>query len=379
MNYSTNGNRGIGMNAGLSLIALIGAVFVGTAPLAAFPPSNLGLRFGYQALRETNIYHANLDSLAVADQMNVLAGILTWEVRQTPFFIHTAEIYGDADLYIKHNNRNKTSYGFRYAPELRYARIGRLVAALDMSRRDKDLFSDAGEVLPQTLKKNIITLKAANRNDVGPLRIEEAFTFDRYDYDDTYIGGVRQRSYSYHNEIWQFRAGYELWRKVKARATFETEKRFYDQRITLSLDKRSSRIRNFRENTIDLFLEYEFLKNSRISYEAAYGRRIDNFQNFYGYEVREHTVAIAFKETRRHSTELSFGFRNKDYPDYYTSNIGQLHRVSIDYATFKIQHEYRLTKRETLAAYIRNFNKVSNDPTFDYHDLSAGVGFEVKI
>ena len=379
MNYSINGSRRVRTNTGLSLTIIIGVILLGTAPLAASPPSKLQLRLGYKALGESNIYHAHLDSQEVADQTNALAGILSWEVRQTSLLTHTAEIYGDADLYMKHSNRNKTSYGFRYSPELRYGRIGRIAVTVDISRRDKDLLNDAGEVLPQTLKKNIITLEAANRNKVGQLRIDQAFTFNRYNYDDVYMNGVRQRSYSYDKEIWQFRVGYELWGRLEARAAFETEKRFYDQRLTLSLDKLSSHTRNFRENTFDLQLAYRFLKNNWIAFETAYGRRSDNYQNFYGFDVREHTVAMTFKPNRRLNTELSFGYRTKDYPNYYTGNIGQLHRVSIDYATFKVQQEFRLTQRQTLMLYLRNFNKVSNDPSFDYHDLSAGVGVEVKI
>jgi hypothetical protein len=130
-------------------------------------------------------------------------------------------------------------------------------------------------------------------------------------------------------------------------------------------------------------LNWEFVpKNSvelAIKYTLRTDSRNDTKNNFYGYTLWQYGLSIDLAPTARFSVKAGFETKSKDYPNYYTSRIGLLNRVSIDYKDFSIEPSYQLSDVVTLVGYLRNYDKTSNDWAFDYHDLTGGVGFSVHL
>ncbi|HWR84093.1 MAG TPA: hypothetical protein VN285_12400 [Candidatus Deferrimicrobium sp.] len=379
----------VGLATYATAVAIIMAAALSTSA-AGRGPLYPRMKLEYRALRESNIYHSFAPTNEVATMVNVLGAEATWKLKGG-FHEHRIAAYADLDLYSNHGHRNKSSFGMVYEPTLRYSKAGRVSLVADFSRRDKDLIDDAGQSLSRTLKRWESQLGVVHRYDFGKLRTEAGFTYFNFNYDETdtlaVIGidtiTVHLSSYDYRSETWQSQLKYKPVRQLVVRFAFRTEKRFYDARRTYTVtfgavSGRPFRIRNFRENAIEGHLGYSFDKRLQLEWETGFARRTDNFENFYGYDQWQHRLSADVAWTKADETTVSFRFKSKEYPNYHTSRIRPGDRVFIEYTDFDIEHSHRLSTAVTLTAYVRNYNKVSNDPLFDYQDFTGGLGIRLE-
>ncbi len=349
------------------------------------------MKVTYSALYESNIYHSFADSNQSKAMVNALTVRGIWRKQQSRRVLHRAHLDFDLDQYMRNANRNQVSAGMTYEPRIRYARHGHFVLSLELGRRQKDLIDDSGQSLARTLTRWETDAMLLHRYDLGPVRLEQHLGYENLDYDerDTLIVNstgtteAHLTSYDYHGVTAGFRISYDLSSRTEIQATFDTEKRNYDERRTYTVEYgatlgRPFAIRSFHENAVGLRVGYRFYKNSEIRGDVDYTRRTDNFENYYGYEHRQYKISLKLAWAPSQDTDISFRFKNKDYPNYHTRNIGSRGRVHIDYADVQLEHSYPLTTNITVNGYLRNYNKVSNDPTFDYHDLTAGIGFHIN-
>ncbi|MBI5265671.1 MAG: hypothetical protein HY851_00410 [candidate division Zixibacteria bacterium] len=116
-----------------------------------------------------------------------------------------------------------------------------------------------------------------------------------------------------------------------------------------------------------------------VKYTLRTDSRNDANANFYGYTLWQYGVSVDLAPTAKLSVKAGFEAKTKDYPNYYTSWIGLVNRVSIDYKDLSIEPAYQLSDAVALVGYVRNYDKTSNDWAYDYHDIFAGMGFRLTI
>jgi len=335
---------------------------------------------GYQALYESNIYHSFADSSETSALLNVLETDLSWRIRQSRTLRHTLSAQIALDMYPSYSNRNKSSFGVTYEPAWHYRRGAKLSLQFDVARRNRDLIDDAGNVQARTLQRWETSASVANEYDVGHLSTELRYGYYKADYDE--VAGLV--SYDYHAYAGGAKVRYKILPSLRADLTFDNELRFYDQRRTYTLlygavKGRPFEIRHYTDNNLGFELGWKFYRNNEISADADFGRRKDNFENFYGYDEKQYRAAVRFQLVPRHETLVSARFKRKEYKNYYNSHVGRLNRIWIEYADVQIEHAYKFSEMVTLALYVRNYNKVSNDYQFDYHDLTAGTAVRFKL
>lgn len=368
------------------------AAFIMAVPMPATARlPGLDLRLTYNALYESNIYHSFADSNQSNALVNALTAKASWRKQQSHRLLHRINLDLEYEQYVQNQTRNQGSAGVSYEPRISYSRRGHLLFSAEIARRQKDLIDDAGQSLTRTLTRWEADVALTHRYDLGRLRFEQRAGYADLNYDErdtlavTSSGTTRVHltSYDYHAVTGGLLAGIEFSPRLEARVTFDTEKREYAERRTYTVKYgatigRPFEIRSFRENAVGVRLAYLFFRENRIRVEAEYTKRTDNFENYYGYEHRQYKAVLHLQWGPLQNSEISFRFKNKDYPNYHTRNIGTNNRVYIDYADFQMEHNYQLVQNVTLNMYLRNYNKVSNDPSFDYHDLVAGTGFIIR-
>ena len=376
------------------------SVFKSFLPLLAFcllPPvlmasPKYSLDAHYLGLYESNIFHAYLDTQAVGAQLNELTANATALFSQSDRLSHSFRAYTNIDLYLDHSNRNRTSFGIAYIPTLRYARRATFHLDADLSRRNRDLISDAGEYLNRNLAKTLVSVKGTNRFSVGRFRLEQSVEYADHNYDDSFdSAGVRLASYDYRYLQPAGSIRYRVSRSFSVDGDVSYEKRNYSERKTYPVEKGPVKgygvIREFEEWNSGLTFRSELSRTIELDLIVAYTDRTDNFENFYGYIQWKYGFRSLINFSRRDELKISFDFRTKDYPNYWTKITGRNGRVSIDYATLEVENRYLLGTHLDLTAYLRNFNKVSNEryvegvttPSYDYADFSIGLGLAYEL
>ena len=349
------------------------------------------LEAGNQALYESNIFHSFADSAETNAFLNSLQATLSYRAGRLTRIRHMFQGYTELEIYPSYSSRNKSSFGIRYEPIWRYSRHGNLQLGVDFARRKKDLVDDDGQVLARTLKKWELDLSGTNNYNLGPLRTQLGLGYsdDNYDERDTIaiVGGTRTTvsliSYDYHAYNWLARVGFQITPRLEIYGRHRGEQRSYDERRTYSVrygayKGRPFEIREYRENTFETGLNYSFFRLNEIALGFDFVRRHENFENFYGFDQGQYRATIRLRPGARHKTVVTFRFKKKDYDNYWNSRIGRVNRVWIEYADFQIDHDYRLSDMVTLTAYLKNFNKVSNDRAYDYQDFTVGTGVRVE-
>jgi len=372
-------------------LLISGVVPMDTA-LATTRSKTWRLEAGNQALYESNIFHSFADSSETNAFLNSLQVALLFRAGHTTRLRHVLQGYTELDIYPNYSTRDRSSFGLRYEPVWRYNRTGNLQLGVDFGRRKKDLVDDDGQVLARTLQKWELDLNVMNNYHLGPLKTQLGLGYadDNYDERDTVavVGSTRTTvsltSYDYHAYTWLAKAAFQISPRLEIYGKHLGEKRAYDERRTYTIrygayKGRPFEIREFRENTFEAGLNYEFLGHNEIALEADFVRRHEYFENFYGFDQWQYRATVRLRPSARHKTTVTIRIKNKDYDNYWNSRIGQVNRVWIDYADFQIDHDYQLSDIVTLTAYVRNFNKVSNDRAYDYHDFTAGTGFRVEL
>lgn len=364
-------------NRAATAITLI-AVIIGVPAIAGgWKPD---MEIAYVGSYESNIYHAYDPDIKVGDQLNVLEFGADWEYLSSRRLSHSFGIDADLDMYAANSNRNRYSVDFQYQPAFKYNRHGKLKLNFELSRGKKDLIDDNGEVLSRTLGKTVAEGGIYHYYRIHALRTVQSIRFRKFNYDESYDSlGSRMTSYDFEATELSFSLSYRLHRTLTVGAGLETERRFYTERRTLSLDKRSSRIRNYRRNGVAMDVEISPVRGAALTVGTEFNRRKENYQNFYGYDEWRYAADVEINIRRKHTTKIGFLYRDKIYKNYYTANIGLLNRIFIDYAIFELEHEYRVTRELSLIGSLRNLNKVSNDPAYDYNDLEGGLGVAVKL
>ena len=377
----------------LTVFGLLLVVMGSTEPASADTTRKAWrLEVGNQALYESNIYHSFADSSETNAFLNSMQVVLSIRLGRTTPFRQLIQGYTELDLYPSYSSRNKSAFGVKYEPTWRYSPRGSLQLGGELARRKKDLVDDDGQVQARTLEKWQSDLSVMNNYSFGLIRtqIGAGYSDDNYDERDTtavVVGTpttVSLISYDYHAYTWLARIGVHVTPRLEIYGKHLGEKRNYDERRTYTVQYgafkgRPFEIREFRENTFEAGLNYEFSGHNEIGIEADFVRRRDNFENFYGFDQWQYRATVRLHPGARHRTTVTFRFKNKDYDNYWNSRIGRLNRVWIDYADFQVDYDYRLSNIVTLTAYVRDFNKVSNDQTYDYQDFTAGTGIRVEL
>lgn len=361
----------------LITLGLISSVIVmSTAAASSFR----GASVEYNALYESNIFHSYEDSSETGDMLNLLEAKAHFRFGSFRSFYFDLKPDASFDLYASNSDRNKSSIGLGAAPVYRYRKNARIYLELDAGRRNKDLVDDAGNVLSRTLTKWEFNSRIKHRIDFENVRLEQSFAYDLNDYDET----TGLKSYDYHSWLGDFVVRLEPSRRLQTKLSYEIEKRYYDERRTYTVQYgavvgRPFEIRNFLEHTLEGGIEYAITPSIEAGVEIQYVSREDNFENFYGYSQWQYRTDLAYRFRQIHELKVEFRFKNKDYENYHTSRIGVANRVWIDYADFTVEYSLGLYTNWTMTAYFENYNKVSNDPNFDYRDNTAGIGFERKF
>jgi len=376
--------------AAIASLTFAGAVLLVSAIPATITAADWRLEIGNRSLYESNIFHSFADTLETDAYLDVLEARVAWRGRPAARFRHTVSAQADLDLYPAYSGRNKSSFGVAYVPSWRYYKNGELSLEAEIGRRNKDLIDDAGQVLARTLEKWELDVTATHSYDVGRLRTEVTGGYHLDDYDEREtlaadgVTSVRLMSYDYDAFTWGVDARFRLSPRIDIRAGYDGEKRSYEERRTYTVRYgafagRPHEIREFTENTFDLGAAWKFLGRNTVSAEVEFARRKENFENFYGFDQRQYQASLTLYPATRHKSTVSFRFKNKDYENYWNSSIGRANRVWVDYADFEIEHEYRLSDLVTLGVYAVNFNKVSNDRMFDYHNFTAGTSIRFAL
>lgn len=344
---------------------------------------NLYYDFEYGAYYESNIYHAYADSDHVGSMLNYLDGAVYYNRELSEKLEYRLGGIAEFDLYPNYSNRNKSSFGVAFNTTYSFNRRNRFEFDISLASRDKDLTDDSGQSLARTLKKTVFDVEGTYKNRYKKLWSEFAVAYSNDNYDETDV----LTSYDYSSLDLKAKFSYHFSRRFKARLYLGSLKRDYKERYTYAVVtgvRAGGRlgIREYRENSVKLNLEYDFYKNNNIDLETEYTQRNENYENFYGYNQWQHKLTFTIYPARENKTKISFRFKNKDYENYHTANtrlISPFERVSIDYADFQIESEQHIGRNYYLFGFIQNYNKVSNDPDFDYLNSMYGLGIKINL
>lgn len=285
----------------------------------------------------------------------------------------------DAELYSKYSQRNQAKAGgdvrFEFVPSDIWT--FRLDAGTD--RANRDLVNDAGETTGRTLAKWTHEFSPEVRFDLHRLRIDLQYRHQLVDYDEAFDStGRRMKSYDYDRDIAEIGFRYRVLHLLEIGVRHEREWRDYTERVTLSLDKKSSEIRSFKEHTSDIDAAVR-LRGIRPSIGYRFTRRTDNFENFYGYDYSRVEVGMEIRRMWQSKFQFSFIYAEKEYPNYWTSRIGNAHRVAIEYRDWRFDWEHPLTRLVDLVAGLRWYIKTSNDRNFRYRQLTTIIGARLSF
>ena len=338
-----------------------------------------GLQLGYLGSYESNIYHSYMDTGRTAALLNMMEAKASWYSRVSRSFRHELTGYILLDYYPSYTNRNRSAFGVRWEPVLRYDRKGRFIGNVELSRRNRDLIDDSGQQLARTFQKWVADFELTHRYDVGRWRFEQTIGWVNYNYDE--VTGLR--SYDYSGFIAAVRFRWDISWRWRATVIAATDKRNYDERRTYTIAfgataGRPSEIREFRENSIEGELQYRLARGRRVWASVEYARRTENFENFYGYSFWQYRLGGSLRLSPRFKALVIARFKAKEYPNYWTRSIGANNRVSVDYTDFKLETTYRLSDLVEHTVFLRYYNKVSNHPFFDYDDITIGSGFRLR-
>ncbi len=352
-------------------------VMVLTLPSAGYSTTRgPELKFDFLSLYESNIFHSYEDSLETGSMVSYIDARAKWRFKSSWQFRHEIMGYAGIDYYPSYTQRNRSSFGVSWEPTYRYNRKGRFVGHFDLSHRNKDLIDDSGQTLTRTFEKTVIDLELTHRYDFGNIRLEQTVGYLNYNYDE--FPGLT--SYDYNSLTGSFCARWEFEEAWRLEATFSSGKRDYEERPTYTVSLRTSgpsEIRTFRENAAVLKLRREIADRHKVWASVEYIDRSENFENFYGYSFWQYRAGVSVEPTERLRMRLTARFKNKDYPNYWTGDIGLLNRVYIDYTDIKFKGLYALSDLVAITFYLRSYKKVSNDPDFTYTDITAGAGFSI--
>ncbi len=246
------------------------------------------------------------------------------------------------------------------------------------------MIDDSGQLLSRTLKKKDLEFGLKNKYKFNKLTTEQFVSYYNYNYDETYdTNNVKATSYDYKSTFFGGSLKYKFDKKVSVKLKIVSEKRDYSERYTYAVStgvRAGGRlgVRAFRENSYDFKIGYNFNKYYSLNFDSEFRRRSENYENFYGYDQWQHKAEIKFGLIEHNTTKISYRIKSKNYENYHTSYtraISSLERVYIDYTDFQIKNEYEFTPSFSLLLFVRNYDKTSNDQTFDYTDLTIGTGF----
>lgn len=362
-----------------------------TKPAKPFQPvSKFSYQLAFLGQYESNIYHAFADSSEKSAMLNGVDASIDWKYRQSRRVTHRASLYGGLGIYMpsRYDNRNTFDIGFKYDPDFRFGTKLTVSPMFDISRRSKNVIDDISADPARTLKKTQLEAGVVARYDIGKGRFDigGGYSNNNYDEADTiYPGGATQPLTSWDYKLYALDGGVKVpvGRTFALRTYIGWEKRNYRERKTYTVQYgafigRPFAIRSYKEIVISTGIQISLGKQSDVEPKITYTRREDAFENFYGYTQWGYGLDANLAISPRLTTKARIEFKNKDYPNYWNSRIGRTRRESIDYADFSIEPEYQLGESVSLLGYLRNYNKVSNDWAFDYHDLFAGLGFSLR-
>lgn len=357
------------------ILVIVGYIIL--FPLFAF--SAIEFDAEYFSLYESNIFHSNIDSLEESDILHDIKAEVNWDIKNASSLTHNLKIYTDFNLYSNNSSRNRNVYGFAYAPKYHYKPRASLRLKADISQRKKDLTDNSGEISPRILNRNQISLSLTHTHYISNIRLYQTIEYRNFNYDETFENEIRQTSYDYNDYTIELGAKYKITRQLKLRCKLATQKRNYDERESFSIDRTSSEIRNYRKSSFLGELNFIPVSKCRISLLTEFGRRKENFENFYGYDYWKSQIKLTVNFHEKHKSILAITLKQKDFNNYWTENIGTENKVSIDYLVLLVRHTYELTDIISLQLYARNYNKVANDPDMDYHNIHIGIGLKVLL
>lgn len=291
----------------------------------------------------------------------------------------TAVADADGEFYAKYTRRNQTNFGGEVEVDWRPSRHWRFRAAGDRHRSTRDLIDDSGEFSGRTLAKWVTDLTPELRYTVDNLHAALTYSRSFTNYDESVdSSGVRLKSYDFDDHTLEADLRLEVSRRWQFRTVIAADWRDYKERRTLSINKRSSQPRHFSQTTFEPQLDY-VAKIVSPYFRYSFTRRKDAFENFYGYDYSKYKIGCEIRATERLSSDLSFEYEDKDYPNYWTSRIGNAHRVAIQYRDWRVTAGYKLLPQVELTSDLRWYVKTSNDRNFRYRQLSFFLGCEIEL
>ncbi len=335
------------------------------------------LKLDFLSSYESNIFHSFADSLETGAMVNFIDAQAKWRFKTSRKFRQEVKAYLGMDYYSAYTQRNRSSFGASWKPTYRYNHKGRFIGLVDISRRNRDLITDSGISLTRTFKKTVLDFELTHRYKLDNVKFEQTIAYVNYNYDE-FVGLT---SYDYSGLIGALSADWDFANNWNMEAWFSSNKRNYLERTTYTISLRTSgpsEIRAFRENIGGLQLQRTISENYKVWASAEYVNRRENFENFYGYSFWQYRVGMSLKPTERLMMRITARLKNKDYPNYWTGNIGSLDRVYVDYTEFKFKGQYALNNSIAFTFSIRSYTKDSNDPGFAYSDLTVGAGFSLE-
>ena len=352
------------------------------------PKAKTSFEFGYLGEYESNLYHVYADTAEKSSMLNGIYGNVDWKYKASRRVTHRATAYADLGLYAasKYSDRNTYSFGLKYEPDFHPNKNIEIAPHVEISRRSKNVIDDISPDPTRTLKKTQLDAGVTTRFDVGKGRLDVSggYQNNNYDESDTVLaGGTTQplTSWDYHEWQWGAEFRQPFARTVVARVEYSLDKRSYRERYQW-VSGGQIQLRRFTYSSVGGHIVWEFVTNNSIDLNVKYtlrkDSRNDTRNNFYGYTFWQYGAEIDLAPSARFTVNAAFEVKSKDYPNYYTSRIGIMNRVKIDYTDFSIEPAYKLSDVVAVVGYLRNYDKTSNDPLFDYHDLFVGAGFRLN-
>lgn len=328
---------------------------------------------------ESNIFLSHADSLQTSALLYLFNGSASWRTRFSRVYSQRAVGYCNWDVYPNYSRRNRSTFGFKFQPKLHYNKKGRFELEFDGSHVDNDLIDDSGQLQPRTYKRWSFESRGFNRYDISRVRLEQGVKYSKQNYDEV----VGLKSYDYYAWALYSDIRVAITAALVATASYSGEKRNYTERRTYTVRYgavagRPFAIRNSWENTVELSLRYELIEKGSFEVSAEYSELTENFENFYGFAHWQYRATVDLRLIERNRTGISFRFKDRQYPNYWTSRIGINNRVWTDYADFQVENAFYITPSIGILLFIRDYNKVSNDPTLDYPDVTVGSGVTIS-
>lgn len=343
--------------------------------------TTMKLKLGLIPIYESNVFHSAPDSSPRADLVQNLDLAVDLKKKLAPNFELEISPSGEFNFYTTHSQRDKFHFGSDLKASWKLSKRFSVFSQAGAFRRKKDLLDDAGEPLPRSLRKWVTSYAGGITKRFGSFKSELLYIRELDNFDEsTDTNGNPLRSYDHVSHILEFVLSRRFAKLHTLRFTYQFEFRDYKERLTRSINSIFGSFvyqpREHRQHYFDISSSIHF---GKLEWDQGYdySKRIDSYQNFYGYDDHHIKSGLGFEYRSDSKISATFRYKTRSYPNYWTSRIGLLNRVWIHWHDFEIKLKHSLSPNFILISFFQNYKKTSNDITYEYTDNSFGVGLEL--